>query len=136
MKFSTVFTTILLSAVAAVQGAEIVSPIAGSVLPANQPFNLTYASHRFAKEHTIKITVVTSAPAGTGRDFPAGIGAQDVKPNGVGPDGGAVYSLQVDPVGLFSAVTGDRNIYVVESFAAFGGSNDGLEILSVPVTFV
>ncbi|KAK7031727.1 hypothetical protein R3P38DRAFT_3265741 [Favolaschia claudopus] len=135
MKFATLLTT-LFAAVTAVLGAEIVSPTPGQTLPVNKPFNLTYISSHVVKEHTIKVTVLTSAPFSTGNDFPAGISAQDVKATRSGEDGAAIYSLDVEAVGLTALPTGPHKIYVLESYAAYGGSFDGLDVSSVPVIFV
>ncbi|KAK6969477.1 hypothetical protein R3P38DRAFT_3379983 [Favolaschia claudopus] len=127
---------ILFSAMTMVLGAEILSPTPGQVLKANESFNLTYASHRFAKERSVKISVATSGPASIG-DFPAGAGALDVAPTGFDNDtGAAVYSIMVEPIPLYqNQMVGDRQVYVIETFDSYGG-NPAIEMMSVPVTFV
>ncbi|KAK6969481.1 hypothetical protein R3P38DRAFT_2814305 [Favolaschia claudopus] len=134
MKFSLATSAALFAAVTSAFGAMIVSPTLGQVLPANTAFNLTYASQRYFKESSLKITVVT---AGVDGGFPAATPVQDLEPTSYDPENtSANYYAEVFPITLYNGqATGNHTIYVIESYAAYGGSS-AVQMLSVPVTFV
>ncbi|KAJ7090734.1 hypothetical protein B0H15DRAFT_930245 [Mycena belliarum] len=132
MKFSTTLFA-LLSATTSALGAAIVSPTAGQVLSASQPFNLTFASQRYFKESSNKIDVVISQTDGS---FPGALVVRDMlKTSSDSRDGSSIYSVMVTPQALCcGGVEGNRTLYVLEDYNAFGG-NPGLDMLSIPVTF-
>ncbi|KAF8214269.1 hypothetical protein K438DRAFT_1956354 [Mycena galopus ATCC 62051] len=125
-----------------VVGQVIVSPTPGQVLPANEVRtihnpnvdNLTYASHGYFKESSVKISVVTAPVGGT---FPGGAPVLDLAPTGYDPhDTSAIYSVIVEPITLYYRdTTGNHTVYVIETYNAFGGL-PGIDMLAVPVTFV
>ncbi|KAJ7862825.1 hypothetical protein B0H13DRAFT_1899898 [Mycena leptocephala] len=149
MRFST--TTILFSAVS-VFGQTVITPTPGQVLTANQvrfitkrgdggpdvnrdsqPFNLTFASQRYFKESSLKISVVTAPIGGA---FPGGAPVIDLAPTSYDSRDSAIYSVMVNPITLYSGdPTGNHTVYVIETYSAFGG-NPGIDMFAVPVTFV
>ncbi|KAJ6550076.1 hypothetical protein B0H19DRAFT_1073964 [Mycena capillaripes] len=134
MKYSTATLTTLFTAAAFVCGQTVISPTPGQVLSVNQPFNLTYASQRFFKETSLKISVVTAPNGGT---FPGGAPVIDLAPTSFDPlDTSAIYSILVSPITLNNGpTTGNHTVHVIETYNAFGGLS-GIDMLSVPVTFV
>ncbi|KAJ7443186.1 hypothetical protein B0H11DRAFT_469286 [Mycena galericulata] len=134
MKFSTATLATLFAAATFAFGQVIVTPTPGQVLSASEPFNLTYASQRYFKESSVKISVVTAPAAGT---FPGGAPVLDLLPTSHDPvDTAAIYSVQVNPITLYNGPqTGNHTVYVIETYNAFGGL-PGIDVLGVPVTFV
>ncbi|KAJ6462086.1 hypothetical protein C8R45DRAFT_1108288 [Mycena sanguinolenta] len=111
----------------------VITPTPGQVLSVSEPFNLTYASQRIAKESSNKIDVVISSLGG---GFPGAAPVRNLAPTSAAPDTSAIYSVMVDPIALYcGGVAGNRTIYVLEDYNAFGGL-PGLDQIAVPVTFV
>ncbi|KAJ6518201.1 hypothetical protein C8R47DRAFT_1086302 [Mycena vitilis] len=133
MKFSAASVAVVFTAVASALAQTIVSPTPGQVLPAGEAFNLTYASGRYFKESSVKISVVTTPSGGA---FPGGAPVLDLAPTGSDPrDTSAIYSVEIQAVNLYSSpATGNHTVYVIETYNAFGGL-PGIDVLSVPVTF-
>ncbi|KAJ7676641.1 hypothetical protein DFH06DRAFT_1317263 [Mycena polygramma] len=133
MRFSTATLTVLFAVTASAFAQTIVSPTPGQVLPAGQAFNLTFASQRYFKESSVKISVVTTPSGGA---FPGGAPVLDLAPTSHSPtDSSAIYSVEVQAVNLYSSpATGNHTVYVIETYNAFGGL-PGIDVLSVPVTF-
>ncbi|KAJ6606950.1 hypothetical protein B0H10DRAFT_2439853 [Mycena sp. CBHHK59/15] len=134
MKFSIATLATLFMTASSGFAAVIVTPTPGQVLPASEPFNLTFASQRYFKESSIKISVVTAPADGS---FPGGAPVLDLAPTSQDPrDTSAIYSVMVEPITLYSGdASGNHTVYVIETYSAFGGLS-GIDMLAVPVTFV
>ncbi|KAJ6530637.1 hypothetical protein B0H19DRAFT_1191678 [Mycena capillaripes] len=117
MKFLTAAWSVIVATITSVVDQAIVSPTPGQVFPANEPFNLTYASHRYFKESSVKISVITAPVGGT---FP-----------------GARFTPSWSSPSHFhyGDMTGNHTVYVIETYNAFGGL-PGIDMVAVPVTFV
>ncbi|KAJ7032882.1 hypothetical protein C8F04DRAFT_639491 [Mycena alexandri] len=133
MKFSACTFAILWAAATTAFGQIVISPTPGQVLSASEPFNLTFASQRYFKESSIKISVVT-APAGGA--FPGGAPVLDLAPTSHSSvDTSAIYSVLVTPITLYQGpATGNHTVYVIETYNAFGGL-PGIDMFAVPVIF-
>ncbi|KAJ7723085.1 hypothetical protein B0H16DRAFT_1699113 [Mycena metata] len=133
MKFTACTFAVLCAAATSAFGQVVISPTPGQVLSATEPFNLTFASERYFKESSIKISVVT-APAGG--SFPGGAPVLDLAPTSHSPvDTSAIYSVLVAPITLYEGPqTGNHTVYVIETYNAFGGL-PGIDLFAVPVIF-
>ncbi|KAJ6566078.1 hypothetical protein B0H19DRAFT_1136862 [Mycena capillaripes] len=144
-------TFALLATVTSVCAQTVITPTPGQVLSASevrrvasssffsfdsgaiQPFNLTFASQRIFKESSNKIDVIISSLGG---GFPGAAPVRDLAPTAFASDTSAIYSVIINPIALCcGGVAGNRTIYVLEDYNAFGGL-PGLDEIAVPVTFV
>ncbi|KAJ7303121.1 hypothetical protein B0H14DRAFT_2700395 [Mycena olivaceomarginata] len=129
----TAATFALLATATSVCAQTVITPTPGQVLSASEPFNLTFASQRIFKESSNKIDVVISSLGG---GFPGAAPVRDLAPTAFASDTSAIYSVMVNPIALCcGGVAGNRTIYVLEDYNAFGGL-PGLDEIAVPVTFV
>ncbi|KAJ7664217.1 hypothetical protein B0H17DRAFT_1092194 [Mycena rosella] len=135
MKFTTAFTA-LLTATTSALAAAIISPTPEQVLSSSEPFNLTFASQRIFEESSNSIDVVIVSALDVGDPGAGTLPVRNLKPTGSAPDTSAIYSVLIDPIVLCcGGVAGNATVYVLEDYNAFGGL-PGLDMLSVPVTFV